>query len=252
MIGVARRTSFALTLLVFSFTPRAGAVPVEYIIDSSPGMSGLGVTGNLAGSTIVQRSGTVGFIPLSGTLEADRTGNTITFTGGQATAANQSGNYPPGVEGDPFSTAKANFAFFTAAVDAAVRELALHPVSLNPTTIGAQGKLPTDSFEIAIDGGGVDYLRNDFQGGRADITTLNPNQFRSNLSNLQPTVTQTGNTEYVVLPFKFSVFFSVFTTNDSELTFTGEIDASREIVPEPAGLVLVPLLVTGLGRRRRR
>ncbi len=230
---------------------RARGEIVTYTIDSAN--SGLGVTGNMAGQTI---SGAIGFVPLSGMIDADRTANTVTFlpnalTGDTATADNRPGKFPPGEGGDPFgNNASANFAFVTAAVNAAVRGLRLHPENAIPAVIAANGKIPTSSFEINIDSGTIDFARNDFQFDSVDMSTPNPAFYRSNASTLQPTITQSGATENLVLPFKFSVPFSVFTTGDSLLTFTGEIDASRDVVPEPASLLLLP--AAAVLRRRRR
>jgi MYXO-CTERM domain-containing protein len=229
----------------------ASAVAVEYTIDSAE--SGLGVTGNLAGELITYRS-PVNFLSLSGTLQADRTGNTVTFSGGSAIAALQSGNYTPGIDGDFMApAAKANFAIAAGAVEAAVRDLYIYPFSPSAATIAGNGKLALDAFEIAIEQGGVDFLRPDFQGARADLATTNPGQFRVNLSTQQASITQAGGIETLVLPFKFDVFFSVYTTGDSQLTFTGELTATTAETPEPGTLLaFAPLAVAGLARRRRR
>lgn len=228
----------------------ASAVAVEYTIDA--GESGLGVTGNLAGELITYRS-PINFLSLSGALQADRTGNTVTFTGGSAIAALQSGNWTPGIDGDFMSTAKANFAISTSAVEAAIRDLRIFPSSPSAATIAGNNKLPLDAFEIAIEDGGVDYLRNDFQGARANLATTNPNQFRVNLSTQQATITQSGGVETLVLPFKFDVLFSVYTSGDSQLTFTGELTATTAATPEPGTLLAAaPLALATLARRRRR
>lgn len=243
---------WGLAALALSTAASVHAAQVTYTIDAAN--SGLGVTGNAAGETI---SGNITFIGMSNSIVADRTGNTITFLSGASGIVNNRGKFLPGAGGDPFEqSAQANFAFSTSGVQAAIRDFRFHVSSPSgATTIPANGKLPTDSFEVAIDSGSYDFSRADNQFGGNDLSINNPSFYLFNASSIQPSVVVSGGVETLTVPFKFSVITSTYTSNDTTLTFNGSMIGTRPAdapVPEPTGLALVGLGATGLLARRRR
>jgi hypothetical protein len=226
------------------------AAPVTYTL--VPDESGLGLTGTVGDAILtgVDRFYTPG---ATGTVQADRGGNTVNFTAGSTTAANR-GSISPGPAGG--SAAPANFGFaaeptvgpLTQSVQGAVRDLKFHFVSTGPTTIGADGKIATDSFDIVIDSGTYSYRRDDGQFDDVDLSGT-----RANESNQQPTFSSNGGSEYLVVPFQFTVVTSTLTTNDTFLTFTGGVEGpAGAAVPEPTGLFALAGAGMFLGGRRRR
>jgi hypothetical protein len=247
--SIARAAVAAAVLLSAGASVQAATVTYTLV----PAESGLGLTGTI-GDDFIAGGGRFYAPGSTGTLTADRTANTVNFAGGSVTVANQ-GSFSPRPGGDS-RTAPANFGFtangpFGSTVQGAIRNLKFHVVSDGPTTIGADGRIATDSFEIAIDSGTYSFLRNDGEFDDIDLSGTTPSSYKFNESNTKPSFSNNAGSEYLTLPFQFSVLASTFTTRDTTLTFTGSFEGpSSAPVPEPAGLLLLPAL--GLLARRRR
>jgi hypothetical protein len=249
-LGLIARAAGAAALLLSS-AAAVQAAPVTYTIVGSE--SGLGVTGTIANEAI---SGSITYTPgMTGQLTGQRSGNSVTFSGGSTTAANKGSYLPgPGAAADPFNNkaAPANFGFSTSSVQAAIRDLKFHLVSTGPTTVDATGHIPTDSFEIAIDSGTYAFLRNDFQGDDTDFSGTSVSSFKINESTIKPSFSSDASGEYLTVPFKFTIVTTTYTTGDTLLTFNGSFDATGPAVPEPTGLFALAGAGVLLGGRRRR
>jgi hypothetical protein len=235
-------------------SPAARGATVTYNIDSFDLNSSLGFTsGNFSGSNATQQNGSVSPIAISGTIVADRVGNTIQFLpggGGVAIVANQSGNFSPGPGGFPLTTGPANFGLQGGGIGVAIRDLRFHPVSpAGPHTINASNQFAASATDIAFDDGAIDYLINLSQFGSHDIASI-----IGSVGNGAPgnaSVTQSGGVETLLLPVRITLPFSLNTTGDSTVTFNGVIRATAVPEPTTAALLLAPLAASTLGRRRR-
>lgn len=254
-----RRTplsALAGAVLFLSITaPLARAATVAYTIDPVDLNSSLGFTsGNFAGSAASIQPNSVNTVSVSGTIVAERVGNTIEFLpngSDVAIVATQSGNFPPGTDGFPLDTAPANLALRATGngTNLAVRDLRFFPVSPSgPHTINASNNFSGSAYEIGFDDGSIDYA----VGNSAVFGSHSLRVEVGNLPNGSPgnaSVTKNGSTETLVLPVRITIPFSVLNNGDSTLTLNGILRATAE-VPEPAGIAVGLLAPLALLRRR--
>lgn len=257
-----RTPLYALTgavLLVLSIAAApVRAATVTYTIDPVDLNSSLGfLSGNFAGGAASLQPNSVNTVSVSGTIVAERVGNTIEFlpdSGGVAIVAFQSGKFPPGTDGTPIDTAAANFALRSTSnsTNVAVRDFRFFPVSSSgPSTINGAGNFSGSAYDINFDDGTIDYAvglsaANGSHNLRVEIGV--PNASSGNAS-----VTQGGGKENLLLPIRITIPFFVLNDGDSTVTFNGILRASAD-VPEPASatLLLAPLAILTLRRRKQR
>jgi hypothetical protein len=243
----------AALIVLSAAAPASRAATVTYEIDSFDLNSALGfANGTINGGSASQQAGSVSPIAVSGTIVADRVGNTIQFlSGGVAIVANQNGNFAPGFEGDALETDPANFGLQGGGALVAVRDLRFHPLSSGPITINGSNQFAGSAYDIVFDDGGIDYavgLTPIF--GRHDLTSF---QFGSvpNGSPGNASVAQGANGETITLPVRITIPFSVSQGGDSTITLNGTLIATAVPEPATAALLLAPLAGLTLRRRRR-
>jgi len=250
-LGMFAGATGAAALVLFSSAAMVQAAPVTYTIDA--GNSLVGLTGSVDGELF---SGQISGVAVSNQFKADRAGNTIKFIDGAAGIVANRGRVLPGPDGDPFNSAQGNFAFTSpdGSVQGAVRDLRFHFVSPSATTITG-GSVPADSFEIAVDSGTLDFIYGTYMAS-VDLSRTSPDQFLFNAATKAPTISQSGDTETVTVPFKFTIPTSTTPLggNNTFLTFNGEMVGTgpATAVPEPAGMFVLAGAGVLLGGRRRR
>ena len=218
--------------------------------------------GELTGNTASQQGSGSLTTSYSGTIVADRTGNTILFpsNGGSAINANNSGNWTPDDDGSN-ATDPANYGRTapwepspTVTTFEAIRGLQIDLWDDNfgvPSTISPTGTFNSTSFFLHLDGGESDNLIGS-SGGSADLSLVNKETGNSNSNGLS-SVSTNGTTETLTLKFSTGgIGYTVSTPGDSSMFLTGTIVATRTIIPEPGTLGMVAFGGAALLARRRR
>lgn len=240
---ISRLTSILIACAAFSSASVARASVLIYNIVQ--GQSSLSVSGTLAGSTLTGQTGSSLTTSYTGTIKADVTATTITFPGGSSINAANVGNMQPDEEGLPGSQ-QANYGFQSNLSPfpnglAAIREFSL---DLTSAAINFAGTSIPSQQMVAVSNGFLDYSAISF--GQQDMfgdTGGNGNAAAGSL-------TLAGSTETLTIPVNFTIAESTAITNDTVLTFTGTLVATR-LVPEPASLGGVALIALASLRRRR-
>jgi hypothetical protein len=248
-----RAATGAVVLAACAAAPAAHATLVTYTIDPLDLNSIVGVTGDLRGETASAQFGSTLTVTVSGTITANRVGNTLEFvSGGRAIVQTQSGNFGPGPDGDPTLSDDANFALTAGGAEAAIRNLEFHPLHTNgPVTLNAQNRFSGSSYEMEFLDGDLDFAAGNFPFG--SVSFLDDVGSLPNGSNTNGQVTMLNGVETITIPVRFTVGYGISQSGDSEAVFTGLLTASGA-VPEPgtAALLVAPLAAAALRRRRRR
>jgi hypothetical protein len=260
-IGKAVLASAAFVTVGLGAASVASAELVTYTID--PEQSTLTLLGTLTGSSTMQQTTGSQTTSYSGSIVADKTGSNILFPGGSLlNAALQPSNQQPRDDGTPGSqsadygrrTPDGGGPFGQTAFEA-VRNVEFDlfdDTSGLGATIAANNTFPSNSFGLEFSNGESDTIYG--LGGNADNDLSNKGTANSN-GNGASSVVFNSSTGVETLTLKFStgdIGYSVNTTGDSTMSFTGTIVATR-LVPEPtaAGAILVAGAAM-LARRRRR
>jgi len=258
-LGRAVLTSAAFVTVGLAASEFAAAAQVSYTID--PLQSTLTLLGNLSNSTAQQQGAGSLSTSFSGSVVADRTGNTILFpaNGGSAINALNSGSWRPDDNGFD-DTDLANYGRQAPweispniTVFEAIRGLVIDLWDDNfgvPATIAANGTFNSNSFFLHLDDGASDLLIGNSPGIVSHVNKETSNSNNNGLSS----VTLDGTTEKLTLKFSTGgIGYSISTPGDSSFSFTGTIVATRTVIPEPgAGGLLAIGGAALLGRRRRR
>src|SRR5688572_19099206 len=205
----------------------AAAVIVDYTITQAS--SSLTAGGSLAGSTASAQSTGSNVTSYTGTIRAERIGNTIQFLDGSSINADNKGNFQPASGGTPGSAAakyglQSSTQFGTAR--AAVRDLRFDLAS-SPLTIGAGNVIP-NNWTTNVDDGVIDF-NTGLQFGDVDLFGRSSSNTSGNPSSV---VAGAGGQETLRLQFNIDFPYSALTSNDSNLNLVGTIIAVG-VVPEP-------------------
>jgi hypothetical protein len=250
--------SAAFVSIGLATTNFAAGEQVTYTID--PLQSTLTLLGNLSNSTAQQQGGGSLSTAFSGSIVADRTGNTILFpsNGGSAINALNSGSWRPDDDGFD-DTDLANYGRQapweispSITVFEAIRDLTIDLWDDNfgvPSTISGTGTFNSNSFFLRLDDGESDLLIGNSPG---IVSHANKETSNSNNNGLS-TVTVDGDIEKLTLKFSSGgIGYSISTPGDSSFSFTGTVVATRTIVPEPGAVGLLAICGAALLARGRR
>ncbi|HEX8522809.1 MAG TPA: hypothetical protein VF669_11170 [Tepidisphaeraceae bacterium] len=243
-----RTTVTALaTLLVLPLVTLADRY--TYTIDQS--QSFLSVGGNLTGNFATAQTNGSTSTSYTGTIQLDRTGNILQFNAGSAlNAVNLGTKQQPFTDGSPGS-AFANYGrtadgpFFSTTLEALrgfQLDLESDPFTINGTSFSSG----SGNLALVVKSGSSDFSYGNTPGefnfsgkGTANGAVTNS------------TLTTASGVETLTLYISTgSILYTAASTNDSSLTFGGQIVATRA-VPEPAlAGVVVGLLLLGARKRR--
>jgi hypothetical protein len=228
---------------------------VTYVIDVQ--QSSLSISGNLFGNAAGPQTPGSLTTSYTGTIQADRTGGTIRFTGGsvvdavaQSTAQQPRADATPGsATADYGRTAETGSPFFNTGREA-LRGLVL---DVFDDTEGAgatitNGQFSRSAYGLEIDAGSSDAMIGDtqsFEKSLAGLGTANGGVGAAEL-------TLAGNVETLRLPFSTGpIAYTLSQSGDTTLQFSGLLVATRTVVPEPAMAGFLVLGSFGLLARRR-
>ena len=245
--------SFVVMLCPLAASTVCGEV-VTYTID--PTQSSLSVLGSLNGNPAgAQTAGSLS-TSFSGTIVADRTPTTIAFNGGSVlNAALQASNQQPNSSAIPDTNGPADYGRtadgpFGTTIFEALRGVLL---DIEDDTSGAGIPIVGTQFNslsmiILFDAGS-----SDLNYGNSTLETELAGLGNSNSGGQPSMIEVLGSTEKLTLRISSGpVFYTVQQTNDSDVSFVGEIVATRT-VPEPGGAVaLLGIGLFGSRLRRRR
>jgi len=228
----------------------ASAAPVSYTL--VPELSSITITGTVLGSPLLPQNGASTTTTYSGSIQADRTGSQLTLTGGSTIdAALQPLPQQPSENGTAGS-APADYGFtvslgFLGTVLAAARDVALDATTAGPLTVGAGGALSGSAIDFSFVGGEVDFNGAGTVGERSLVGETGPNDAAA-----PATLTSAGLVETLTIPVSATFTTSFVSSDDTTLSVTGTLVATRTVVPEPATLSVAAAGVGLLAAHRRR
>jgi hypothetical protein len=265
--GIMRQVAVKVVLASAGFlavatgvTGTARADLATYTID--PLQSSLTLAGTLTGSTAIQQTPGSTSTSYSGSIIADRVGNTIKFPGGSAlVAASQAASQQPRNDGTPGSqpadygrrTDEGGGPFGQTAFEA-LRDVEFDlfdDTSGLGATVAPNGNFASNSFGLEFNSGESDTIYG--LGGNPDNDLTNKGTANSTGGG-QSSVVFNPSTGIETLTLRLStgnIGYSVNTTGDSTMSFTGTIVATR-LVPEPGAIGVLAVAATSLLARRRR
>jgi hypothetical protein len=255
-------TVLAATCVLGSAAATTSAAPQLVTFNISSGSLVLG--GQFGGNTPSPQPGTTFSVGYTGTIaaEVDNVAHTIRFLGGSSIAAGlqpsnvepRNDNTPGFQPGNYGRAGNVDFAGNPLEGAEAIRGLVLDiengdvgaTIAYSPST----GQFSNANTGILIDVGRADYRVGGILFNQADL--FGPG-FASNGALTPSTLTSDGVTETLTLHIQSGALtHSVVQANDSSVTFTGTLTATRAI-PEPASIGTLALGAIGvLARRRRR
>ncbi|MBC8108116.1 MAG: hypothetical protein H7Z14_16135 [Anaerolineae bacterium] len=234
--------AFVCSACFFALIARAEVL----IYNIVPGQSSLTISGTFAGQPFTPQTAGSTTTSYSGTILADVGVATISFPGGSSiNAANQAFSQQPGNEGNP-GTALANYGILAnlapfgtgiAAIRGLVLDITSGTINLGGTSIPSQQTLAVSSGNIDYSSA-VAFGRQDMSGNSA-----------SNAGTAGSLISSVG-TSTLTIPVNFTITQSTITTNDTILTVTGTLLATRP-VPEPGSLAGLTLFALASIRRQR-
>lgn len=237
-------SAVVLLLAVGAITGRADTFTLD------PTQSTLTISGsNAIAGTIIPQGANSLTTSYSGTINATVAANSITFNSAAAMAA-INGNWQPAPGMGAGTTAPADYGIaFTNSAEfsayGAVRGLTLDLTSgAIPLTAGA---FDASNIFISASSGTTDYT-SILGNGSVDLTTLSAKQNTATAG----TLTMSGNVETLTIPINITETLSIASTNDTTVTFTGDLVAT-ETIPEPStgALLLVACAAAAVCVSRR-
>jgi hypothetical protein len=251
--------ALALSLSVVAGAAQSAQATVySYTID--PQQSSLTITGELTGNFASQQTPGSLTTSYSGTIVADVGGGKIGFNGGSSiVAALQPSNQEPDADALP-GDAPANYGRSSSGPSGtpsveAIRDLTLDMLddTFGDGIVMTAGNFPSSSLVPKLAQANSDVLYGNYQVETDLSGKTTSNSSAGGLSSLE----QVGQTETLTLKISSGpVLYNVDPLSqfdDSSISFTGTLVATRTVVPEPASAAtLLGISAVGFIRRRRR
>ncbi len=203
--------------------------PATFNID--PAQSIITASGNAAGFTFQEQGPGSLTTSIMGTIQADVTSSTIQFTGGSSLDAVTNGVWEPGTNGDP-GMALADFGGhagnFLASVDGAFRDIVLDVTS--PLLVVTNNQFDSMALVFSFPSNSIghfDYNAGSFGSGSSMFSGAATNDVLSGAS-----LTTTGGVQTLTIQVDASFVFGALVEDDSILTFTGQLVATRSLGPQ--------------------
>jgi len=201
------------------------------VFNIDPSRSSISLSGKVLGYAIQeQRSGSL-TTKFEGTINADVTEVSVAFTGSSIISGQNSGTWEPKAKGEPGSDlanfgAKASAGFLGSAL-AAVRNSQLDLTS--PALTIANGQFNSGSLLFAFLPNSTAALDYSLSGLLPQKGSLALAGLATNRVTAQATLTTSGDTQTLTIPLTADFYFKLLSANDTTLTLTGQIVATRSL-----------------------
>jgi hypothetical protein len=202
-----------------------------------PARSGISLSGSALGFALQEQGAGSLATRFAGTIHATATDTTITFPGASLIAAQNSGNWEPKAKGES-GNEPANFggkasAGVLGSVLAAVRNSQFDATSAVLPLGGGLFDSGALRFQFVTGGSGVlDY---NVAGLLATKGSIPLTGLATNRVTAQASVVTSGGVQTLTLPITADFFFRLLSANDTKLTITGQIVATRTVNAGVAG-----------------
>ncbi len=199
-----------------------------FTVDSS--QSRVSISGSVLGTPLyAQGSGSL-TTEYGGTLLADVGANAIQFSGQSQVAAFDSGSWQPLSDGsggsEPANYGVAASYFLTTAV-AAARDLQVDVTSGALALVN--GKFDTQGITVSIPAGAPSSLAYRVQGGINESGAVSLAGESAGGQVAQGSLVTVGSLQVLTIPIHYSFYFSLASPNDSTVTLTGQVVATRSL-----------------------
>ncbi len=206
-----------------------GAAAAVFTIDSA--RSSINLSSKVLGFACQeQRAGSLS-TKFEGTIHANATDVSIVFSGSSLVSAQNSGSWEPKANGDSGSDAanyggKASAGLLGSAL-AAVRNIQLDVTSPPLTLTGGRFDSGSLLYQFLLNSkGALDYSVAGFVPMKGSIPLAG---LATNRVTTQATLTTSGNIQTLTIPVTADFFFKLVSANDTTLTLTGQIVATRTV-----------------------
>ncbi len=221
------RTVRLLPLLAALYLPGPAHSAVEtFTID--PARSGVTLSGTVQNANLFEQGPGGLATSFAGTIQMDVTPTTVRFPGGSAVVPTEANAWSPGSNGAASYGAKGTFiiGFSSADLVAATRKVAF---DLTSATIPRTGDdFDSDGLVLGFSDAAHPVLDYQVTGAFSDSGSVALKGLSTNNAASTSSITRFGGVETVVIPVNFTYSFGLFSSNDVQLNFAGNIVAVHE------------------------
>jgi hypothetical protein len=202
----------------------------EYLFTLDASQSRISISGNVMGAPIqAQGSGSL-TTQYGGTLLAEISGNTIQFPGQSQVVALDNGSWQPLSDGGAGSD-PANYggkaSRFSATGVAAVRDVEVDVTSGALALVN--GSFDTQAITVSIPAGAPSSMAYRVQGSINDSGVVALGGESASGQSAQGSLITVGSQQVLTMPIYYRFFFSLASPNDTMVTLTGQLVATRSL-----------------------
>ena len=227
-----RSIAWALSLLAAGqFSLPVHSSPETFTID--PARSAITLSGNVAGATLLEQAAGSLTTPFSGSLQLDVTPTSVQFTGGSAVVPVEAHNWEPGQRGVAGSApasygAKGSLVIviFPATAVAATRRLVFDLTS-DAALPRTGDTFNTDRLVFRFADTANSVLDYKVSGAVSSSASKVLSGLSTNKVSTMASLTSAGGVETLIIPVSATYHFRLLSNNDTQLTFQGNIVATR-------------------------
>lgn len=240
------RTFFTNALVTTTFLSFLAGPVLGAVFNVNESSSIITLSGNSLGFALEEQSAGSLTTHFAGTINAALSESSIEFTGSSLITPRNNGSWEPKANGEPGSD-PANFGGKASggvlgSVVAAVRNAQIDVKSPLLTVTAGEFSSASLLFQMLTNSSGsLDYNLSGFfaKKGSIALAGLGTNRVTS-----LATISTTGNTQTLRIPLNADFYFKLVSANDTVLTVTGEIVATRSLAP-PNDLFANRTVLTG-------